>query len=70
MTQKAKLLGSQDLLSYYNLIPIYDKYVRPYPPPDRAAGLDPTLHNYIADLPGTQPIHALPRLHHSLIIAL
>ena len=48
-----RLLGSQDLLTYYNLIPIYDKYVRPYPPPDRSSKLDPSLHSYIADLPGT-----------------
>ncbi|KAI8139446.1 hypothetical protein BJV82DRAFT_627266 [Fennellomyces sp. T-0311] len=54
--KRNRLLGSQDLLSYYNLIPIYDKYVRPYPPPDRSAKLDPTLHSYIADLPGKNVI--------------
>lgn len=47
-----RLLGSHDLMTYYNLMPIYDKYVRPYPPPDRAAKLDQTLQPYIADLPG------------------
>ncbi|KAI9248874.1 hypothetical protein BDA99DRAFT_524675 [Phascolomyces articulosus] len=51
-----RLLGSQDLLTYYNLIPIYEKYVRPYPPPDRASKLDPTLHSYISDLPGKNDI--------------
>ncbi|KAJ8655080.1 hypothetical protein O0I10_009287 [Lichtheimia ornata] len=50
--KEARLLGSQDLLTYYNLIPIYDKYVRPYPPPDRGASLDQTLQPYTADLPG------------------
>lgn len=49
---KPKLLGSQDLLTYYNLLPIYDKYVKPYPPPDRSAHLDQTLQPYVADLPG------------------
>lgn len=53
--QPPRLLGSQDLLSYYNLIPIYDKYVRPYPPPDRGASLDQTLAPYTADLPGNIP---------------
>lgn len=46
------LIGSQDLLTYFNLIPIYNKVVKPYPLPDRAAGLDPTLFPYISDLPG------------------
>lgn len=53
--KEARLLGSQDLLTYYNLIPIYDKYVRPYPPPDRGASLDQTLQPYTADLPGNPP---------------
>ncbi|CEP09283.1 hypothetical protein [Parasitella parasitica] len=56
MTNESKkppaLLGSQDLLTYFNLIPIYNKVVKPYPPPDRAVGLDPTLFPYISDLPG------------------
>ncbi|CAO3608391.1 unnamed protein product [Mucor fragilis] len=52
-TKKApKLIGSQDLLTYFNLIPIYNKIVKPYPPPNRAAGLNPTLFPYISDLPG------------------
>lgn len=46
------LTGSQDLLTYFNLIPIYNKVVKPFPPPDRAAGLDPSLFPYISDLPG------------------
>lgn len=56
MTNETKkpptLIGSQDLLTYFNLIPIYNKVVKPYPLPDRAAGLDPTLFPYISDLPG------------------
>ncbi|OAD06806.1 hypothetical protein MUCCIDRAFT_160433 [Mucor lusitanicus CBS 277.49] len=52
-TKKAPtLIGSQDLLTYFNLIPIYNKIVKPYPPPNRAAGLNPTLFPYISDLPG------------------
>ncbi|KAI8374356.1 uncharacterized protein BYT42DRAFT_400936 [Radiomyces spectabilis] len=50
--QPSRLTGSQDLLTYFNIIPIYNKYVRPYSPPNRAAGLDPTLSSYIANLPG------------------
>lgn len=50
--KKTKLTGSQDLLTYFNLIPIYNKVVKPFPPPDRAAGLDPSLFPYISDLPG------------------
>ncbi|KAI7901492.1 uncharacterized protein BX663DRAFT_514613 [Cokeromyces recurvatus] len=46
------LTGSQDLLKYFNLIPIYNKVVKPYPPPNRASELDPTLYSYISDLPG------------------
>ncbi|KAL1931332.1 hypothetical protein VTP01DRAFT_10469 [Rhizomucor pusillus] len=53
---KPKLLGSQDLLTYYNLLPIYDKYVKPYPPPDRSAHLDQTLQPYVADLPGRNDV--------------
>ncbi|KAI9033704.1 hypothetical protein CLU79DRAFT_7904 [Phycomyces nitens] len=52
MTKRPRLTGSHDLLSYYNLTPLYDKYVRPYSPPNRAAGLDQTLFRYISDLPG------------------
>ncbi|CAO0799246.1 unnamed protein product [Mucor circinelloides] len=56
MTNETKktptLIGSQDLLTYFNLIPIYNKIVKPYPPPNRAAGLNPTLFPYISDLPG------------------
>lgn len=56
MTNETKkpptLIGSQDLLTYFNLIPIYNKVVKPYPLPNRAAGLDPTLFPYISDLPG------------------
>jgi hypothetical protein len=51
--QKAlKLTGSQDLLSHFNLLPIYDRFVRPYPPPDRAAGLESSLFPYLSNLPG------------------
>ncbi|KAI7884949.1 hypothetical protein K492DRAFT_234504 [Lichtheimia hyalospora FSU 10163] len=56
--KEARLLGSQDLLTYYNLIPIYDKYVRPYPPPDRGASLDQSLQPYTADLPGKTSVEA------------
>ena len=59
-----RLLGSQDLLTYYNLIPIYNKYVRPYSPPDRSSKLDPSLHSYIADLPGTYFFFFLYRLYY------
>lgn len=52
VTKKPVLTGSQDLLSYFNLIPIYNKVVKPFPLPDRAAGLDPSLFPYISDLPG------------------
>ncbi|KAI9277398.1 hypothetical protein BY458DRAFT_504858 [Sporodiniella umbellata] len=51
-TQKPKLSGSQDLLTYFNLLPIYNKMVKPYPPSDRQSGIDPTLFPYISDLPG------------------
>lgn len=51
-TKKPNLTGSQDLLTYFNLIPIYNKVVKPFPPPNRAAGLDPSLFPYISDLPG------------------
>lgn len=60
MTNETKktptLIGSQDLLTYFNLIPIYNKIVKPYPPPNRAAGLNPTLFPYISDLPGKRNI--------------
>ncbi|KAI9310720.1 hypothetical protein BX666DRAFT_2004117 [Dichotomocladium elegans] len=54
--KKPRLLGSQDLMTYYNLIPIYDKFVRPYPPPDRATHLEQSLQSYIAHLPGKNVI--------------
>ncbi|KAI7896569.1 uncharacterized protein EV154DRAFT_491476 [Mucor mucedo] len=50
--KKPTLTGSQDLLAYFNLIPIYNRVVKPFPPPDRAAGLDHSLFPYISDLPG------------------
>ncbi|KAI9476014.1 MAG: hypothetical protein EXX96DRAFT_575439 [Benjaminiella poitrasii] len=50
--KRSYLTGSQDLLKYFNLIPIYNKVVKPYPPPNRAAELDPTLYPYISDIPG------------------
>ncbi|CAO3617498.1 unnamed protein product [Mucor hiemalis] len=43
--KKKKLTGSQDLLTYFNLIPIYNKVVKPFPLPDRAAGL--ILHYFL-----------------------
>ncbi|GAA5807901.1 hypothetical protein MFLAVUS_001281 [Mucor flavus] len=56
VAKKPILTGSQDLLSYFNLIPIYNKVVKPFPAPDRAAGLDPSLFPYISDLPGRTDI--------------
>lgn len=46
------LTGSQDLLTYFNLIPIYNKVVKPYPPDNRSEGLDQSLFPYVSDLPG------------------
>ncbi|KAI8087953.1 uncharacterized protein B0P05DRAFT_530818 [Gilbertella persicaria] len=42
------LTGSQDLLSYFNLIPIYNKVVKA----NQGIELDPSLAKYISDLPG------------------
>ncbi|CEG68128.1 hypothetical protein RMATCC62417_04445 [Rhizopus microsporus] len=50
--KQQRLSGSQDLLTYYDLLPIYNKVVKPYPPENRASGLNPTLFPYISDLPG------------------
>lgn len=57
--KKTKLTGSQDLLTYFNLIPIYSRVVKPFPLPDRAASLDPSLFPYISDLPGKNNVHRL-----------
>ncbi|OBZ91229.1 hypothetical protein A0J61_00701 [Choanephora cucurbitarum] len=44
-----QLTGSHDLLSYFNLIPIYNKVVKA----NRGVELDPTLSKYISDLPAS-----------------
>ncbi|RUS16041.1 hypothetical protein BC937DRAFT_91670 [Endogone sp. FLAS-F59071] len=49
---RRKLTGSQDLLAHFGLLPMYDRFVRPHPPPNRAAGLQPSYYEYISDLPG------------------
>ncbi|KAI8996945.1 hypothetical protein BDB01DRAFT_769205 [Pilobolus umbonatus] len=51
-TKPGRLTGDIDLLSYYNLIPIYNKVVKPYPPSNRSEGIEPTLLPYINYLPG------------------
>ncbi|KAI7869157.1 hypothetical protein BDF14DRAFT_1785388 [Spinellus fusiger] len=50
MAKRLQLTGSQDLLTYYNLIPIYKKYFRSQSP--RAKPIDATLFPYISELPG------------------
>ncbi|OZJ05329.1 hypothetical protein BZG36_01551 [Bifiguratus adelaidae] len=46
------LTGDHDLITRYNLLPAYDRHVRPYPPPNRAQALQTTYYDYISDLPG------------------
>ncbi|KAI8991327.1 hypothetical protein BDF20DRAFT_844095 [Mycotypha africana] len=52
MKKAAVLTGNRDLLAYYNLLPIYEKYVKPFSSADREGGIDPTLMPYFAKLPG------------------
>ncbi|KAJ1975630.1 hypothetical protein H4R35_003058 [Dimargaris xerosporica] len=65
---QAVLSGSQDLVTQFNLLPLYDKYVRPYLPPPTSAGaasqmssrpvrqMPEDLLPYIRDLPGTSTL--------------
>ncbi|CAO3651682.1 unnamed protein product [Cunninghamella blakesleeana] len=49
-TNTKRLTGSMDLLSYYDLLPCYHKYIN--------QTLDPTLFPFVADLPGKTTVEA------------
>ncbi|KAJ1981903.1 hypothetical protein H4R34_001905 [Dimargaris verticillata] len=65
---QAVLSGSHDLITQFNLLPLYDKYVRPYLPPPASTGagsqvsggpirqMPEDLLPHIRDLPGTSTL--------------